>query len=48
MKFTKAGKKETLVLDDEGNELILPKGEQIPGDFFRKGDAVRAIISKVK
>ena len=41
-------KKETLVLDDEGNELLLPKTEQIPGDFFRKGDAVRAIISKVE
>lgn len=40
-------KKETLVLDDEGNELILPKSEQIPGDFFKKGDAVRAVISKV-
>lgn len=40
-------KKETLVLDDEGNELILPKSEQIPGDFFKKGDAVRSVISKV-
>lgn len=40
-------KKETLVLDDEGNELILPKNEQIPGDFFKKGDTVRAVISKV-
>ena len=40
-------KKETLVLDDEGNELILPKNEQIPGDFFKKGDAVRAVVSKV-
>ena len=40
-------KKETLVLDDEGNELILPKVEQIPGDFFKKGDAVRAVVLKV-
>ncbi|CAN5288401.1 transcription termination factor NusA [soil metagenome] len=40
-------KKETLVLDDEGNELILPKTEQIPGDFFKKGDAVRAVVLKV-
>ena len=40
-------KKETLVLDDEGNELILPKIEQIPGDFFKKGDAVRAVVLKV-
>lgn len=40
-------KKETLILDDEGNELILPKIEQIPGDFFKKGDAVRAVVSKV-
>ncbi|TND09607.1 MAG: N utilization substance protein A [Bacteroidetes bacterium] len=40
-------KKETLILDDEGNELILPKNEQIPSDFFKKGDAVRAVVSKV-
>jgi N utilization substance protein A len=40
-------KKETMVLDDEGNELILPKTEQIPGDFFKKGDAVRAVVFKV-
>ncbi|HLG03837.1 MAG TPA: transcription termination factor NusA, partial [Bacteroidia bacterium] len=40
-------KKETLVLDDEGNELILPKSEQIPGDFFKKGDTVRAVVLKV-
>ena len=42
-----AWKKETLVLDDEGNELILPKSEQIPGDFFRKGDTIRAIVLQV-
>jgi N utilization substance protein A len=41
-------KKETLVLDDEGNELLLPKTEQIPADYFKKGDAVRAIIDKVE
>ena len=40
-------KKETLVLDDDGNELILPKTEQIPADYFKKGDSVRAVISKV-
>ena len=40
-------KKETLILDDEGNELLLPKTEQIPADYFKKGDSVRAIISKV-
>jgi transcription termination/antitermination protein NusA len=41
-------KKEILILDDEGNELILPKTEQIPSDYFRKGDAVRAIVYKVE
>lgn len=41
-------KKELLVLDDEDNELILPKSEQIPSDFFRKGDTIRAIVSKVE
>lgn len=40
-------KKEILVLDDEGNELILPKSEQIPSDFFRKGDSIRAVVYKV-
>lgn len=40
-------KKETLVLDDEGNELLLPKAEQIPSDFFRKGDSLRAVVVKV-
>ncbi len=42
-----AWKKETLVLDDEGIELILPKTEQIPSDFFKKGDSVRAVILSV-
>jgi N utilization substance protein A len=41
-------KKEILVLDDEGNELLLPKSEQIPSDFFRKGDSVRAVVVKVE
>ncbi|HHJ10400.1 MAG TPA: transcription termination/antitermination protein NusA [Bacteroidetes bacterium] len=41
-------KRETLVLDDEGNELILPKSEQIPSDFFRKGDSIRAVVIKVE
>jgi len=40
-------KKEILVLDDEGNELILPKTEQIPTDYFRKGDNLRAVVYKV-
>ncbi|RYE27219.1 MAG: transcription termination/antitermination protein NusA [Sphingobacteriaceae bacterium] len=40
-------KKETLILDDEGNELLLPKTEQIPADYFKKGDSVRAVIHKV-
>ncbi len=41
-------KKEILALDDEGIELILPKSEQIPSDFFRKGDTLRAVVSKVE
>jgi len=41
-------KKETLILDDEGNELILPKSEQIPSDFFKKGDSVRAVVARVE
>ncbi len=40
-------KRELLLLDDEGNELLLPKQEQIPGDFFRKGETVRAVILRV-
>ncbi len=40
-------KKEILVLDDEGNELILPKSEQIPSDYFKKGETIRAVVSKV-
>ena len=41
-------KKEILILDDEGNELSLPKQEQIPSDFFHKGDNLRAVINTVE
>ncbi len=41
-------KREILIQDDEGNELILPKAEQIPSDFFRKGDNVRAVVVRVE
>ncbi len=41
-------KKEILILDDERNELYLPKSEQIPSDFFRKGDAVRGVVARVE
>lgn len=40
-------KREVLVVDDENNELILPKSEQIPGDVYRKGETVRAVIHRV-
>jgi N utilization substance protein A len=40
-------KKEILVIDDEYIELILPKSEQIPSDYYRKGDTIRAVVSKV-
>ena len=40
-------KKEILLLDDDGNELLLPKSEQIPTDFYRKGETVRAIVLRV-
>ncbi|MCA0430800.1 MAG: transcription termination factor NusA [Bacteroidetes bacterium] len=40
-------KKEIMLMDDEGNELLLPKTEQIPSDFFKKGDTVKAVVSKV-
>ncbi len=40
-------KKEILILDDEGNELLLPKSEQIRTDFYKKGDTLRAVIKKV-
>lgn len=41
-------KKEVLILDDEENELILPKAEQIPSDFYRKGDTIKAIVKTVE
>ncbi|MFV0366465.1 MAG: transcription termination factor NusA [Mangrovibacterium sp.] len=41
-------KREILIVDDEGNELLLPKAHQIPSDFFRKGDTVRAVVYKVE
>ncbi len=40
-------KREILVRDDEENELILPQSEQIPSDFFKKGDSIRAVVLKV-
>jgi transcription termination/antitermination protein NusA len=40
-------KKEILLLDEEGNELILPKSEQIPQDYFKKGENIRAVVRKV-
>ena len=40
-------KREVLIVDDENNELILPKTEQIPGDLYRKGETVRAVIDRV-
>ncbi len=41
-------KREMLLVDEEQNELSLPKEEQIPGDFFHKGDVVRAIVKEVR
>tara|TARA_R110002072_G_scaffold19756_2_gene72829 strand:- start:62 stop:1303 length:1242 start_codon:yes stop_codon:yes gene_type:complete len=41
-------KRELLILDDENNELILPKSEQIPSDFFKKGDNVKAVVKQVE
>ena len=41
-------KKEVLILDDEENELVLPKSEQIPNDFYRKGDTIKAIVKSVE
>lgn len=41
-------KKEALILDDEGNELVLPKTEQIPSDYFKKGETVKAVIKEVE
>jgi len=41
-------RKELMLLDDDGNELLLPKTEQIPADFFKKGETIRAVIKKVE
>lgn len=41
-------KKELLILDEDGNELILPKSEQIPSDFYKKGDTIRAVVQRVE
>jgi transcription termination/antitermination protein NusA len=41
-------KKEIMVLDDEGNELLLPKSEMIPADFYKKGDSLKAVVLKVE
>lgn len=41
-------KKEILLLDEESNELILPKSEQIPQDYFKKGESIRAVVKKVE
>ncbi|MFA6260660.1 MAG: transcription termination factor NusA [Bacteroidia bacterium] len=41
-------KKELMILDDEGNELLLPKNEMIPADHFKKGDSIRAVVLKVE
>jgi N utilization substance protein A len=41
-------KKEVLLLDEEGNELLLPKSEQIPQDYFKKGENIRAVIKRVE
>jgi len=41
-------KKEVLILDEEGNEMLLPKSEQIPSDYFKKGESVRAVVKKVE
>ena len=40
-------KKELLILDEDGNELLLPKSEQIPSDFFKKGDTLKAVVQRV-
>jgi N utilization substance protein A len=41
-------KKEVLLIDEDGNELILPKSEQIPADYFKKGESIRSVIKKVE
>ena len=46
-KYIKFGENEILLTDDEGNDMSLPKSEQIPKDFFKKGESVRAVIKEV-
>ena len=41
-------KKEVLILDEDGNEMLLPKSEQIPTDYFKKGETIRAVVKKVE
>jgi N utilization substance protein A len=41
-------KKEVLILDEDGNEMLLPKSEQIPSDYFKKGETIRAVVKKVE
>lgn len=41
-------KKEVLIIDEEGNEMLLPKSEQIPADYFKKGETIRAVVKKVE
>jgi N utilization substance protein A len=41
-------RKEVVILDDDGGEFILPRTEQVPGDYFRKGDSVRALLKSVE
>ena len=41
-------KREILILDDDGNELVLPRSEQIPSDFYKKGDAITAVVARVE
>jgi len=41
-------KKEVLILDEDGNEMLLPKSEQIPSDYFKKGESVRAVVKRVE
>jgi len=41
-------KKEVLILDEDGNEMLLPKSEQIPSDYFKKGETIRSVVKKVE
>jgi len=48
VKYIRFGKKEVLILDEDGNEMLLPKSEQIPSDYFKKGESVRAVVKRVE